>query len=179
MDDHQADLPRRSFFVRAVTAGVAGVVGLVPLLAGLAFLCDPLLRRKQAGSGDFLPLAIGPDALPADGTPQSVEVVADRVDAWNRYPQQPVGSIWLRREADGQIVAFSSICPHLGCAVDFRSAQRDFFCPCHLSQFTLDGERQNKIPPRDMDRLETEVRDGKIWVKYQIFRGGVPEKTVV
>ena len=105
--------------------------------------------------------------------------MADRVDAWNRYPQQPVGSIWLRRAADGEILAFNSICPHLGCSVDFRSAQSDFFCPCHLSHFNLDGQRQNKIPPRDMDRLETEVRDGKIWVKYQNFRGGVTEKTVI
>ena len=54
MDNHHAEVPRRSFFVRTVAACVGGVVGLVPILAGLAFLCDPLLRRKQAGSDDFL-----------------------------------------------------------------------------------------------------------------------------
>ncbi len=178
------DVPRRSFVMRAVTSLVAGIVGIVPLIAGGGFLLDPLLRRNRQQEGDdsadgFLPLTIGPDALPDDGTPLAVTVVSDRIDAWNYYEQQPVGSVWLRKTESDELIAFNTICPHLGCSVDYRTAHADFFCPCHLSHFNLKGERQNQIPPRDMDSLELRVADGKIWVKFQNYRGGIPEKTVV
>ena len=170
--------------MRAITAMIAAVVGIVPAVFGGLFLLDPLFARKSTSDDDapsdgFLPLAVGPEAVPDDGTPQAFTILADRVDAWNFYPQEPVGSIWIRKTDTGKLIAFNSICPHLGCFVDYRSTQRDFFCPCHLSTFDLDGGRQNRIPPRDMDELELKVTDGQIWVKYQNFRGAVPEKTPV
>ena len=43
----------------------------------------------------------------------------------------------------------------------------------------LDGERTNDIPPRPMDSLDAEVRDGEIWVKFQKFRAGIHERQAV
>lgn len=184
--DSHPDVPRRGFFVKAVTGLVGGLVGLIPAALAGGFLLGPILGRNRnqteedgLASGDgFVPLPIGPDALPADGTPQEFTVRADRTDAWNFYPNERVGSVWLRK-VENQIIAFNTICPHLGCAVEYRQANTDFFCPCHFSAFGLDGERQNAIPPRGMDSLETKVVDGKIWVKYEAFRGGIEEKIPV
>ena len=70
-------------------------------------------------------------------------------------------------------------CPHLGCKIDYKASSGSYFCPCHASTFDLKGEKQNKIPPRGMDSLETRVTDGTVWVKYENFQGGIPEKTPV
>ena len=148
-------------------------------------------RGKKAGAGggneEFIKLRINTDAVPADGTPVAVTVIADQVDAWNKYKDVPIGSIWLRRKSDGSLVAFSSTCPHLGCSVDYRVSDNDFYCPCHTSAFDLDGERKNKVPPRTMDDLEIFTAiDGErdeagteLWVRYQNFRGGTDQKIEV
>ena len=182
---------RRSFLTIAIALGAGAVSVLTPLVAGMLFLGGPLRRRAHSGSPDagppdagsagegFIRLDATPASLPADGTPLQVRVRADRIDAWNHLPTQSVGTVWARLDEGGKVVVFSSICPHLGCCVEYRGAQRDFSCPCHNSAFALDGTRRNAIPPRDLDTLESKVVEDAIWVRYQKFRGGIAEKTPI
>ena len=44
----------------------------------------------------------------------------------------------LRRERD-RILAFSTVCPHLGCAVSWQETTREFVCPCHAGRFDAAG----------------------------------------
>lgn len=186
------DPARRSTLVQLITAFVSFLLVAVPsALSGLFFL-DPLLRKKGSGKnasgGDldgFIKLDVTSDVIPDNGTPVSVTVVLDHVDdAWNRFRDVPVGSIWLRRNSAGEIVSFSSVCPHLGCSVNYRRSDNDFFCPCHTSSFDLDGTKTNQVPPRDMDQLQVvSATDGQrdpagreLWVKYQNFKGARSEK---
>ncbi len=168
---------RRSFLVRISAAVVSTVVGLVPAGIGGVFFLNPLFKRKREAVG-FVDLGIFLDALPEDGTPQLVTVAADRQDAWNMFPDQPIGTVWLRRIGD-QVIALNSICPHLGCSVEHRSADDDFFCPCHTSTFDLSGTKLNQIPPRDMDSLEVRIERRRVLVKYQTFRAGTSSKIEV
>lgn len=39
----------------------------------------------------------------------------------------------------GKLTSYSITCPHLGCSYAWQSGQKLFVCPCHGSQFTLDG----------------------------------------
>jgi Rieske Fe-S protein len=43
------------------------------------------------------------------------------------------------RDEMGGIHAVSPICTHLGCYVQWNSAERTWDCPCHGSRFDLDG----------------------------------------
>ncbi len=179
--------------MRFLTGLLGAAVVLIPSGFGLGFLLDPLLRKRRGAEAEggasgpsagkdadgFLLLDLTLDALPADGTPVAYTVRDDKVDAWNLFPNIEIGTVWLRRLPDNSIAALSSICPHLGCAVDFRSSRGDFFCPCHTSAFNLDGEKKNQIPPRAMDQLEVRLKPetgSKIWLKYETFRAGTPEK---
>jgi len=36
---------------------------------------------------------------------------------------------------DGDIVAYSNLCTHMGCPVAYNAAERVFKCPCHFSMF--------------------------------------------
>lgn len=176
---------RRGFLTGFLAGAVGAFAGLVPLASGMAFFLGPIVRKRKGGTGrrdaeGYLSLNVTPDALPDDGTPQLFKVYDDVVDAWNKFLNVEVGSVWVRKMPNGQVLAFSSICPHLGCAVDHRSSENDFYCPCHQSAFELDGKKKNDIPPRPMDSLQTKTDAGnRIWVKYQAFRSAIPEKVPV
>lgn len=40
---------------------------------------------------------------------------------------------------NGKLTSYSITCPHLGCSYAWQSSQNVFACPCHGSQFALDG----------------------------------------
>ena len=167
---------RRNFMTQVLAAVIGGVVGLVPFVCGLVFFLDPLLRRKKGGAGKLIKVAII-DSLPASGAPQIFKVIADKSDAWNKYPKQPIGSVFLRKLDDGKVTAFHSSCPHLGCTVDYKTDTNSYKCPCHESSFKLDGKKTNDIAPRDLDSLDVEIRNGnEIWVKFENFRATTAEK---
>ncbi|MDA1229559.1 MAG: Rieske 2Fe-2S domain-containing protein [Planctomycetota bacterium] len=194
------ETPRRSMLVHGITAVLSFLIVAVPSTLGGLFFLDPILRKKKSASGGptdgevvkkdeagFIRLDVTKDSIPGDGTPMTVTIKDDLIDAWNMFRDVPIGSIWLRKVGDGPILAFNTICPHLGCSVDYKPAENHFFCPCHTSAFDLDGKKRNEIPPRDMDVLEVSMRTNgeedanglEIWVKFQKFQGGKPEKIVI
>ena len=179
-DEHQFESnPRRSFMSMAA-ALVAAVVTAVPTGIGALFFLGPALRKKSQDDdgAPFLDVGVTVDALPADGRPMLASVIADQVDAWSGYPSRAVGSVWLRR-IDEQVIAFNTVCPHLGCSVEHRDAENDFFCPCHSSTFDIDGTKVNQIPPRNMDALDVKVEAGRVLVRYENYRAGSTEKVPV
>ena len=46
--------------------------------------------------------------------------------------------VWIIRNADG-IYALSAICTHLGCTPNWFATENRFKCPCHGSNFLMDG----------------------------------------
>lgn len=185
-------MPRRGFLVKAAAAVIGAAVALVPLLTGILFFLDPLRRRNRgsaegAAASDGFVKVTTTDVLEAfQGQPEKFTVTADKRDAWTFYPDQRIGNVILRKASEGPIQsgedvsAFSDICPHLGCTVDYRESHEGFYCPCHASTFSLNGERTNVIPPRNLDQLEVEIRNGnEIWVKYERFQAGIADKKVV
>lgn len=67
-------------------------------------------------------------------------------------------------EIEGEIVALSWKCPHLGCKVPFCDSSGEFECPCHGSKFNRLGEWREGPAPRGMDRYAVEITDGAVIV---------------
>jgi Rieske Fe-S protein len=44
------------------------------------------------------------------------------------------------RRDDGTLVAVSPVCTHLGCQVNWNTAERSWDCPCHGSRFSPEGD---------------------------------------
>lgn len=184
---------RRSFLVRAAAIVIGGIVAIFPIAAGLGVLFDPLRRRAQAagrgaaGDDAIKFVRVGPlDVLPPDGMPHQFALTDDVVDAWTRSPAQRVGSAFLTRVDDGdgpKVTALSSVCPHLGCAVDFEKAESEFVCPCHTSAFAKSGKKLYGPSLRGLDPLTVKLveTDGttEIWVECARFRTGIAERIVV
>ena len=167
--------PRRRFLIKSVAVASGGLAYTVPALTGIVAFLNPLGQRSQAGQ--FLRLA-SLDMLPEDGTPLTVSVVADRVDAWTSS-REAIGGVLLRRVGPDRVEALNVICPHQGCSIQYEAAENKFFCPCHTASFDLSGKRLDAVSPspRDLDTLEVEIREGtEIWVRFQNFQTGVAEK---
>lgn len=182
-----SDQPRRSFLFRATAAVLGVIVGAVPAITGFLFFLSPLVRKNRrpserpaSGADGYVKVATL-NALSTDGTPQRFTVLDDKQDAWNFFPNQQIGTVWLRMTEKGDVQCFNTRCPHLGCTVDYQSGEKTFFCPCHTSSFDLDGKKLNAIPPRGMDSLEVKVDEptGNVLVKFQNFRATTAEKIPV
>ncbi len=92
---------------------IGGIVGIFPVMAGLAVFLDPL--RRSSGGGKWVRIA-SLDSL-KEGEPAFFPVVMDkRDDAWTRFLNEPVGSVYLIRKGD-EVTCFTATCPHAGCCV--------------------------------------------------------------
>ncbi|HEV3120360.1 MAG TPA: Rieske 2Fe-2S domain-containing protein [Isosphaeraceae bacterium] len=164
-------MQRRDLF-GYLTVALGGLMGLVVAVPGVAYLLDPL--RRTFKKNDFSPLVRLNDLEP--GVPRAVSMIAEREDAWVRYPPEPVGTVWLVRQPAGAsppVIAFTAECPHLGCSVNLAPDHKSFLCPCHTSAFTFEGKPLNQVPPRPMDQLEVKVSPGgdpEVSVRFERFR---------
>lgn len=71
---------------------------------------------------------------------------------------------------DGDIIAMSAACTHMGCIVQWQSSDRKFHCPCHGGLFTEDGgvDTNTSAPIRylrALPRLQTKVENGSVYVQ--------------
>ncbi len=182
MDDHghaPPTLDRRNYLTKVAALVVGGLITVVAPVAGLFTFLDPL-RRKSDTRG--LVRVTSLTSLPSNGEPRKLPVLDTLVDAWNRTDNVPVGSVYVQKTGPNTVRVLNAVCPHLGCSVGYNTANGGYFCPCHKSSFSVDGKILDpKSPsPRGMDELEAVVRsDGEVWVKFQNFRKGSPDKIPV
>ncbi len=167
---------RRGFLTKAAAVAAGGVCVGVPVIAGIGVVVDPLNRTH---GGEAKPIRVTAlSAVPDDGVPRAFPVIADRQDAWNLFPQEKVGTVYLRRQAGVEKVqALSATCPHLGCYVPYNAQQKQFQCPCHTSKFDVEGERiMPCVSPRRLDELEVVIEGDAVLVRFQEFVSGIEEK---
>jgi Rieske Fe-S protein len=76
-------------------------------------------------------------------------------------PDDPAIAVGL---GGGTPVAYSSICPHLGCAVLWKKESGRLECPCHDGAFDArSGRVLAGPPPRPLARIRLERRDDGIY----------------
>ena len=68
------------------------------------------------------------------------------------------------RTAEGEVRAFSAVCTHLDCTVQFKSDTAQLWCACHNGHFDLNGQNIAGPPPRPLDSYAVHVRGQQIVV---------------
>jgi Rieske Fe-S protein len=185
--DNCAHNGSRRSFLKWATHGLGALIALIVGIPSVAYLIDA--RNRSAPKRGLRRVARLKDL--EIGKPKQVISHDVRSDAWTLHPNDVVGRVWLVRQDKENVDAFTTICPHLGCSVDWRADQGEkglFICPCHNGTFDPHGElvRRPGIEnpaPRGMDRLELlMVKDDAdpdnpfLEVRYENFRQGVTEK---
>lgn len=174
------DPSRRTFMARA-TVAMGGVIGAITAVPLVGYVFYPVGKKLVRSPDEPIEVAAVHE-LPPGGKPLLVAVNADAVrDAWS-VSAAPLGAVWLRKLDKGgttEVQALSATCPHLGCSVGYDEDAKEFLCPCHKSVFALDGEKKSGPAKRGMDPLTTEIKNGRVTVRYKKFRSDVPDREEV
>ena len=80
------------------------------------------------------------------------------------YPKRDDAAVLVRGK-EGEYLAFSRQCAHLGCSVDFDANRQCLACPCHRGTYDArTGYVLYGPPPRPLDHIVLQVRaGGEVW----------------
>jgi menaquinol-cytochrome c reductase iron-sulfur subunit len=150
------DVPptRRTFYIGFINAAM-GLIGLALAAPAAIYLLFPPKVPKEAEWVDGADLS----AIPA-GTPTEIAFNRKRVDGWKVTTEKATAGVVKKPNND--VVAFSPICTHLGCAYHWDDPSHTFICPCHTSVFSMDGKVLSGPAPRPLDRYMTKIDAGKL-----------------
>lgn len=139
------DATRRNFlnWFLGTTAGAFLLSLLYPLSR---YLIPPESEESTARS---VTLSIKPD----DVKPNSGEIF--------RFGSQPG---ILIRTPEGELRAFSAVCTHLSCIVQYRPDLTQIWCACHNGHYDLNGKNIAGPPPKPLEEYAVNVRGDKIVV---------------
>jgi menaquinol-cytochrome c reductase iron-sulfur subunit len=186
---------RREFMAKS-TAAVATLIGISLVVPIGGYI---LAAVKTKLSDHWIDLPVRLDQLPLD-TPVSHTFSTVSVSGWMRVPIEK--TVWLVRHSgagdpdarsadaalglesdlektfvDPRLTAFSPICPHLGCAPQWKGELKQFVCPCHHSVYEITGKVVSGPAPRPMDTFPVKIgSDGTVSIIYEQFAIGIPNK---
>ena len=139
----------RREFVADLVVTLSAAIGLGSVAARFLQYLYPVVLPEQV-----IEVAAGPrDAVPANG---------------GIIVNLPEGHLALV-DAGGELRAFSAVCTHLGCIVQWQPTDHHaIYCACHGGMFTREGAVVGGPPPRPLPRYPVEVRDGQVFVKMTV-----------
>lgn len=139
-NDNPTALSRRDFIL-VLTKTALALSGLLGLGGILRFLSAP---SHESPPTEF-------DLGPADQFPPGTRRALPEAQAILLYGSQG-------------LVAYSTICPHLGCTVNDEG--NGFTCPCHGSQFDATGDLIRGPAKQDLRKLRLEVDEQGSLILY-------------
>jgi len=74
----------------------------------------------------------------------------------------------LIRTQSGELKAFSAVCTHLDCTVQYRDDQKMIWCACHNGLYDLNGKNVSGPPPRPLEEFNVNVRGDEIIITKRI-----------
>ena len=148
----------RRNFMKAAIAGIGGLIGAALGLPAIPYIMGPALQKEsdnwlQLGSVSKVELNI----------PTLFKKTTETQTGWINTEEEI--SVYVLTSNGQDYVVMSNVCTHLGCRVRWIPEKDSFFCPCHNGVFSKDGTVVAGPPPRPLDRFESKVEDGVIFIK--------------
>jgi len=140
------DDPSRRRFVNWFLGTSAGAFLLAVLYPVSRYLVPPPSGESAAGT---VTLAIKPE----DVKPNTGQIF--------KFGSRPG---ILVRTAAGELRAFSAVCTHLNCTVQYRPDFGQIWCACHNGHFDLNGKNVEGPPPRPLEAFAVNARGNQIVV---------------
>lgn len=116
--------------------------------AWLGILAQSKLFPNQTSAQEAKPVTFPLSDLPVGGTKGLL------------YGGSPV----LVLRTPESIRAFSLICTHLGCIVEWQPDKKEFYCPCHDGRFDEFGEVISGPPPVPLEEIPVALENDQITI---------------
>ena len=158
MDASQEGKMGRRDFMKAVIAAISGVIGAAIGLPAIAYVVGPALKQETDTW-----IRLGAVSKIELNKPTLFKTIIETQTGWINAEEE--FSAYVLTEDGQDFTVMSNICTHLGCRVRWIPDQDGFFCPCHNGVFAKDGSVVSGPPPRALDRFESKVEDGVLFVK--------------
>jgi cytochrome b6-f complex iron-sulfur subunit len=68
------------------------------------------------------------------------------------------------RNPSGDFVAFSAVCTHLDCIVQYKKDLGQIYCACHNGKFDLNGRNVSGPPPFPLKKYGVTIKDKEVIV---------------
>jgi Rieske Fe-S protein len=72
------------------------------------------------------------------------------------------------RTPAGDWRAFTAVCTHLNCTVQYRSDMQMIWCACHNGMYDLNGKVVSGPPPRPLEEYAVHVRSDEVVVSRKV-----------
>lgn len=148
----------RRKFMSLVTGAITALIGLGLGIPAIAYIIAPALKKEE--SQDWIRL--GSTSKVELGLPTLFKTKIQRQTGW--IVNEKEISVYVLTENGREFVAMSNICTHLGCRIRWIADREQFFCPCHNGVFDKDGGIVSGPVPRPLDRFDTKVEDGQLFI---------------
>ena len=145
-----SDKTRRDF----LKTGILAVSGIISAAA-----VYPLLRLALHKTPPAPPVFVDAVMLP-----DMPEAGVKRVDLSLEKGGRPDARVFVKRTPDGNIIALSAVCSHLGCIVNYDRIKDQFVCPCHGGRYDGNGKNISGPPPAPLARLPVRIAGAYIQV---------------
>lgn len=78
-----------------------------------------------------------------------------------RFGNKPV---ILIHTPEGKLAAFSAICTHLDCTVQYRKDLGVMWCACHNGKYDLTGRNISGPPPQPLEKYKVVIKGDEIYI---------------
>lgn len=147
---------RRNFFIRA-TQALGGLIAGGLGIPSLIYLFRGPNTVAPGGYVDAADLTLLKLRVPEEVTYQRI-----RKNGWKLITEK--STAWVVKLSDNEVVAYSPSCTHLGCAYHFDSGKNEFVCPCHTTNFSIEGKVLGGPAPRDLDRFPVKTQGDRLLI---------------
>lgn len=135
---------RRDFLKYFLSAGLLGFGGII-LYPLLAYLKPPKQSEVEVSS-----VSAGKREDLKEGSGKII-----------KFGSKPV---LLIHTPDNKFKAFSAVCTHLGCTVQYRNDMGLIWCACHNGKYDLNGRNISGPPPKPLNEYNVILKGDEIFV---------------
>jgi cytochrome b6-f complex iron-sulfur subunit len=136
----------RRTFLEWLIGGFLSLWGVGAAVVGVSFLKAPGVEERpsegRVNGGSFSSLPVGAA----------------------RFIRHGSGPLLVVRASEDQVQAFSAICTHLRCVLEWDEETQAILCPCHAGAFDRRGNVLSGPPTRPLRQYPAEVRADEIVV---------------